>query len=109
MIQEHESAKAEGTIAERIEKEETKGHRKLSGPFGIAARIIAVLLPIYSFLFIMDLFEQKKQENFKDFFLAVRMRPRTLNDFIGQSHNRVGFMNKDRDGKYFGHIYNRKG
>jgi TRAP transporter 4TM/12TM fusion protein len=46
----------EDTIAERITKEETKGHRNLTGPLRQVARIIAILLPIYSFLFIMDLF-----------------------------------------------------
>ena len=56
MTQKAEVFGGEGTFAEKIEKEETKGHRKLTGPLGLAARIIAILLPIYSFLFIMDLF-----------------------------------------------------
>ncbi len=34
----------------------------------------------------MDLFEEQKPENFKDLPLAVRVRPRTLDKFIGQEH-----------------------
>ncbi|MBP1731346.1 MAG: transporter, fusion protein [Deltaproteobacteria bacterium] len=45
-----------GSISERIEQEEKKGLRKLTGPLGFIAHTMAILLPIYSFLFIMDLF-----------------------------------------------------
>jgi len=34
----------------------------------------------------MDLFEEKIQQNFKDAPLAVRMRPRELDEFVGQKH-----------------------
>ncbi|MFH1867852.1 MAG: replication-associated recombination protein A [Candidatus Omnitrophota bacterium] len=34
----------------------------------------------------MDLFEEKPQQNIKDLPLAVRMRPRTLDEFVGQKH-----------------------
>ena len=34
----------------------------------------------------MDLFEVQNKENFKDLPLAVRMRPRSLNEFVGQEH-----------------------
>ena len=34
----------------------------------------------------MDLFQEKPQENQKDLPLAVRMRPRSLNEFVGQEH-----------------------
>ncbi len=34
----------------------------------------------------MDLFEQEIQQNLKDLPLAVRMRPRTLDEFVGQEH-----------------------
>ncbi len=34
----------------------------------------------------MDLFEKQNQENLKDQPLAVRMRPRDLNEFAGQTH-----------------------
>jgi len=34
----------------------------------------------------MDLFEKSKKEEFKDLPLAVRMRPATLNEFVGQQH-----------------------
>ncbi|MDD4894646.1 MAG: replication-associated recombination protein A, partial [Candidatus Omnitrophica bacterium] len=34
----------------------------------------------------MDLFDEQKQENFKDLPLAVRMRPRTLDEYVGQEH-----------------------
>lgn len=34
----------------------------------------------------MDLFEEQKIENFKDLPLAVRMRPRSLDEYIGQEH-----------------------
>jgi putative ATPase len=34
----------------------------------------------------MDLFKEEKKENIKDLPLAVRMRPRTLEEFIGQEH-----------------------
>ena len=37
------------------------------------------------FLF-MDLFEKEKKQELKDLPLAVRMRPRTLNEFMGQGH-----------------------
>lgn len=56
MIQESQATEGKGSISERIEREEKKGLRKLSGPLGLAGRVIAILLPIYSFLFIMDLF-----------------------------------------------------
>lgn len=56
MSQEGAVFAGEGTIADRIDKEERKGHRKLTGPLGLVGRVIAILLPIYSFLFIMDLF-----------------------------------------------------
>jgi TRAP transporter 4TM/12TM fusion protein len=44
------------SISERMEKEEKKGLRKLTGPLGFIGRIVAILLPIYSFLFIVDIF-----------------------------------------------------
>ncbi len=34
----------------------------------------------------MDLFEEKNKENLKDLPLAVRMRPTTLDEFVGQQH-----------------------
>jgi len=34
----------------------------------------------------MDLFTEQPKDNFKDLPLAVRMRPATLNDFVGQEH-----------------------
>lgn len=43
-------------ISERMQEEEKRGMRKLAGPLGWIERIIAVLLPIYSFLYIMNMF-----------------------------------------------------
>jgi putative ATPase len=34
----------------------------------------------------MDLFEEQKPENLKDLPLAVRMRPRSLDEYVGQEH-----------------------
>jgi TRAP transporter 4TM/12TM fusion protein len=56
MTQDSHTEEGKSSISERIEKEEKKGLRKLTGPLGVAGRIIAILLPIYSFLFIMDMF-----------------------------------------------------
>jgi TRAP transporter 4TM/12TM fusion protein len=42
-------------IEVKIDEEEPKRHRRLSGPVGWAARLIAIALPIYSFLYIMNL------------------------------------------------------
>jgi TRAP transporter 4TM/12TM fusion protein len=56
MMQESHVQGNKGSISERIEKEEKKGLRTLTGPMGFIGRIIAILLPIYSFLFIMDMF-----------------------------------------------------
>jgi TRAP transporter 4TM/12TM fusion protein len=44
------------TIEVSIEEEEPKKHRRLTGFMGWVARIIAIGLPIYSFLYIMNLF-----------------------------------------------------
>jgi TRAP transporter 4TM/12TM fusion protein len=56
MIRDNQVPEGKGSISERIEKEEEKGLRKLTGLPGSIARLIAILLPIYSFLFIMDMF-----------------------------------------------------
>lgn len=50
-----QDAAGDDTIAVKIEKEEKKGYRKPRGLLGLVASIIATLLPIYCFLFIMDL------------------------------------------------------
>jgi len=42
-------------IEVRIEEEEPKRHRKLSGATGWVAQVIAIALPVYSFLYIMNL------------------------------------------------------
>src|SRR3989338_1282046 len=34
----------------------------------------------------MDLFSESKPQNIKDLPLAVRMRPKTLDEFVGQQH-----------------------
>ena len=39
-----------------IEEEEPRRRRKLSGPLGWAARLVAIALPVYAFLYIMNLF-----------------------------------------------------
>jgi TRAP transporter 4TM/12TM fusion protein len=39
-----------------IEEEEPRRRRKLSGPMGWAARLVAIALPVYAFLYIMNLF-----------------------------------------------------
>src|SRR3990172_8951588 len=41
-------------IEVKIEEEEPKRHRKLSGPMGWVARLVAIALPVYSFLYIMN-------------------------------------------------------
>lgn len=46
---------AQGTkIDVKIEEEETKRRRKLSGPMGWVVRVLAIALPVYSFLYIMN-------------------------------------------------------
>ena len=56
MTRDSQVLEGKSSISERIAKEEKKGLRKLTGPLGFIGRIVAILLPIYSFLFIMDMF-----------------------------------------------------
>lgn len=44
------------SISEKLDEEETRRYRKLTGPLGLVSRLLAILLPIYSFVYIMDLF-----------------------------------------------------
>lgn len=47
---------AQGKIEVKLEEEAPRGRRQLAGPVGTATRLLAILLPVYSFLFIMNLF-----------------------------------------------------
>ncbi len=45
----------QGKIEVKIAEDEHKVRRRLSGPMGWAARLVAIALPVYSFLYIMNL------------------------------------------------------
>ncbi len=55
MMAESAEGATEKKIEVRIEEDEPKRRRKLSGPAAWAARLIAIALPVYSFLYIMNL------------------------------------------------------
>ncbi len=48
--------KTSRTIEVTIEEEEPRRRRKLSGPLAWVARLLAIALPVYAFLYIMNLF-----------------------------------------------------
>ena len=43
-------------ISVNLAEEEPKSRRKLSGPIGLVARILAIGLPVYSFIYLMNFF-----------------------------------------------------
>jgi len=55
MVEEAQKGKIEVKLAE-----ESSRYRKLSGTYGLIARILAIGLPIYSFFYIMNLFSHFK-------------------------------------------------
>jgi TRAP transporter 4TM/12TM fusion protein len=48
--------KAQSKIEVNLDEEAPKGKRQLSGALGAATRILAIAIPVYAFLFVMNLF-----------------------------------------------------